>query len=137
MGKPTSGTSRISGFAVALLLVTALIELFVVALASAGFDEVAQASPFGRPGTATVAAAVAVVAAAGAFVAWRGASTAVRVSVVTAVFAAVGVVALMALFFVVAGGSPIILAVLLALTAVSVAMIGRAVLQAAPRTSES
>ena len=34
-----------------LLAVTALIELFVVAFASAGFGEVADASPFGRVGT--------------------------------------------------------------------------------------
>jgi hypothetical protein len=129
--KLASGTSRTSGFALALLFVTAVIELFVVAFASAGFDEVADASPFGRPGTAIVAVVVAVVALIGTVVAWRGAAPAIRTVTAILVSVGVGIVALMAFFFVVAGGTPIIFAILLALTAISMGMIGRA-LMAAP-----
>jgi MFS-type transporter involved in bile tolerance (Atg22 family) len=112
-----------------LLFVTALIELFVVAFASAGFDEVADASPFGHPGTTVAGLAITVIALVGALAAWRGRTGPLRTIVAVAVFTSVGVVAVMALFFVVAGGTPIILAVLLALAAVEIAMIGRAVLQ--------
>lgn len=126
---PATRASRTNGFALGLLLTTALIELLVVAFASAGFDEVADASPFGRPGTAVVSAAIAVVALVGVAFAWRGGAGTPRLITAVLVFIAVGIVALMALFFIIAGGPPIILAVLLALTAVSIAMIGRAVLQ--------
>src|SRR4051812_28182912 len=57
--KPASGASRTSGFALGLMLVPAVIELFGVAFASAGFEEVADASPFGYPGTAIAAVLIA------------------------------------------------------------------------------
>ncbi|WP_250000238.1 hypothetical protein [Actinoplanes sp. M2I2] len=113
----------------ALLLTTVMIELFVVGFASVGFEEVADASPFGRPGTAIASAVIAGVALLGTAVAWRGSHGVVRTLAALAVFVAVGVVAMMAVFFIAAGGTPIILAVLLVLVAVSMGMIGRAVLQ--------
>lgn len=132
--KPASVTSRTSGFALGLLVVTAVIQLSVVAVASAGFDEVAGASPFGRPGTAVAAGVIAVVTLVGAVVAWRGGVGAVRAITAIVVFIAVGIIAMMALSFLVAGGITIGFALLLVLTAVSMAMIGRAVLQSPSRS---
>ena len=133
--KAASGASRTGGFALGLMFATAVIELFAVAFASAGFEEVAAASPFGHPGTAIVAVLIAVVALAGVLVAMRDGTGTLRLITAIAVFSAAGVAALMAFFFVIAGGTPIILAVLLAHVAISVGMIGRAVLQPAPSRS--
>jgi hypothetical protein len=121
--------SRTSGFALGLFLVTALIPLFVVAFAAAGFDEVADASPFGWPGTAIVLAVVAVVTLAGAVVAWRGSGGVVRSLTAIGAFVMVAVVVLMAGYFVVAGGLAMGFAILLLLAAVEIALIGNAVLQ--------
>ena len=55
MVKPASKTSRTGGFALGLLLVTAVIPLVGVAVAGVGFDEIAGASSFGRPGTVIAA----------------------------------------------------------------------------------
>ncbi|MFI7543796.1 hypothetical protein [Actinoplanes sp. NPDC049599] len=129
MVKLASGRSRTSGFALLLLWVITVVELVVVAFASAGFDEVADASPFGWPGTAVVTAVIAVVASGGAVVAWRGAGAAVRNVAAVVVFIAVGIVGLMALSLMVAGGTAAGFAILLVLTAVTIGMIGRAVLQ--------
>lgn len=126
MVKLASGTS---GFALVLLWVITVIELVAVAFASAGFDEITDASPFGWPGTAIVAAVIAVVASGGAVVAWRGAAPAVRTFAAVAAFIAVGIVVLMALSFVAAGGTATGFAILLVLAAVMLGMIGRAVLQ--------
>ncbi len=126
-------TSRTSGFALALLFATGLIELIVVGFAGMGFDEVADASPFGRTGTVIAVAVIAVVSLAGVVVALRGAHATARMVTAVVLFVAVGVVAVMALFFLIAGGAPIIFAILLVLTAVSIGMIGRAVLQAERR----
>jgi hypothetical protein len=127
--KSASVTSRTSGFALGLLVVTAVIQLFVVAVASVGFDEVAGASPFGRPGTAIAAGVIAVVTLVGAVVAWRGGVGVVRVITAMVVFISVGMIAMMAMSFVVAGGTTLAFAILLILAAVSLGMIGRAVLQ--------
>jgi choline-glycine betaine transporter len=129
MVKSAPKTSRTSGFALTLLLVTALIPLFAVAFASAGFDEVADASPFGHPGTTVVTVVIALVTVIGTLAAWRGATGGIRAAAAIAVFVAGGIVVMMALFFVVAGGTPIIFAILLLLAAVSTGMIGRAILQ--------
>ncbi|GAA3914054.1 hypothetical protein [Actinoplanes auranticolor] len=126
MVKVASGTS---GFALVLLWLITVIQLVGVAVASAGFDEIADASPFGQPGTAIVAAAIAVVASGAAVVAWQGATPAVCTVAAVATFAAVGIVALMALSFVVAGGTATGFAILLVLAAVMIAMIGWAALQ--------
>jgi choline-glycine betaine transporter len=115
-----------------LLVVTAVVELLVVALASAGFDEVSDAAAFGRPGTTVAAVVIAVVALLATVLAWRGVTGVVRGVTATVVFVVDGIVALMALIFLIAGGTPIIFAVLLAHAAFSVALIGRAVLRSAP-----
>jgi choline-glycine betaine transporter len=130
--RSSAGVTRTSGLALALLVVTAVIELLVVAFASAGFEEVSDASAFGPPGTTVAAGVIAVVALLATVVAWRGVTGVVRGITATVVFAAAGIIAVMALFFLIAGGTPIILAVLLAHAAFSVAMIGRAVLRSAP-----
>lgn len=130
--RSATGVSRTGGFALVLLFATAAIELLVVAIATAGFDEVAEASPFGRPATIVVAAVAAGIACVGAILAWLGVSGALRTITAVLVFVAVGVIAVMVLFFVIAGGTPIILGVLLAHAAFSLAMIGRAVLRSAP-----
>jgi hypothetical protein len=127
--RPATRASRTSGFALVLLFVTAVIPLVGVAIASSGFDEVADASPFGRPGTAVACAVIAVVALIGVAVAWRAKAGTARVVTAGSVFIAVGIVALMAVYFVVAGGSTFIMAVLMVLAAVMIGMIGRAVLQ--------
>jgi hypothetical protein len=132
VAKSATGVERASGFTLVLLFATAVIELFVVAMASAGFDEVAEASPFGRSGTIVVAAVAAGIACLGAILAWRGVSGALRGITAILVFVAVGVTAVMVLFLVIAGGTPIILGVLLAHAAFSLGMIGRAVLRSAP-----
>ena len=137
MVKSSAKVSRTSGFALAMFFITTVIELFAVAIASAGFDEVADASPFGRSGTIVVAAIAAGVAVIGSIVAWRGSTGALRGITATIVFIAVGVVALMVLYFVIAGGTPIILAFLLAHAAFSLGMIGRAVLQPVPAGARS
>lgn len=130
MVKLASGASRTSGFALVLLWVVTVIELFVVAFASAGSEEVAEASPFGWPGTGVVAGVIAVVTTAGAVVAWRGADAGIRAVAGLAVFVGVGIVGLMALAFSLAGGSAAGFAILLVLTTVTSGMIGRAVLHA-------
>lgn len=131
---PATKASRTSGFALVLLFVVALIQLVGVAIASAGFDEVADASPFGRPGTAAACAVIAVVALIGVVVAWRAVAGTVRVVTAVAVFIAAGIVALLAVYFVVAGEPTIIMAIVLALAALMIAMIGRAVLQTPSRS---
>jgi hypothetical protein len=78
------------------------------------------------------ATAIAVIALVGTVVAWRGATGMAGGITATVVFGAVGITATMALYFLISGGAPVILAVLLAHTAFSVAMIGRAVLRSAP-----
>jgi multisubunit Na+/H+ antiporter MnhG subunit len=65
----------------------------------------------------------------GVVVAWRATAGAARVVTAGSVFIAVGIVSLMAVYFVVAGGSTFIMAVLMVLAAVMIGMIGRAVLQ--------
>lgn len=127
--------SRTSGFALVLLFAISLVQLAGVAVASAGFDEVADASPFGRPGTAVACAVIAVVALVGVVVAWRATAGTARMVTAIAVFIAVGIVALMAFYFVIAGGSTVIMAIVLALAALLIGLIGRAVLQS-PRRSE-
>jgi hypothetical protein len=131
---PATKASRTSGFALVLLFVVALIQLVGVAIASAGFDEVADASPFGRPGTAVACAVIAVVAFIGVVVAWRAVAGTVRVVTAAVVYVAVGVLALMALYFVIAGQSTIIMAIVVVLAALMVGMIGRAVLQTPSRS---
>ena len=126
---PATKVSRTSGFALVLLFVVALIQLVGVAIASAGSDEVADASPFGRPGTAVACAVIAVVALIGVTVAWRPGTRGARVITAISVFVAVGIVALMALYFMLAGGPTFIFAILLILAAIMIGMIGRAVLQ--------
>lgn len=130
--RSSAEVSRTSGFALVLLFATAVIELFAVAMASAGFDEVAKGSPFGRSGTIVVVTVVAAVACIGTILAWSGVSGLLRGLTATAVFVAVGIVAVMVLFFLIARGTPIILGVLLAHAAFSLGMIGRAVLRSAP-----
>jgi hypothetical protein len=115
-----------------LLAVTTLIELFVVAFATAGFEEVADASPFGRRGTLIAAGLIAAVTVAGVLVAGRSGSALLRVITAVVVFLALGIVVVMALFFLLAGGTSIILVVLLGHTAVSIGLVGRAVLQSDP-----
>ena len=126
---PTTKVSRTSGFALVLLFVVALIQLVGVAIASAGFDEVADASPFGRPGTTVACVVIAVVALIGVAVAWRAATWRTRVITAISVFLAAGITALMALYLMLAGGPTFIFAILLVLAAIMIGMIGRAVLQ--------
>ena len=130
MAKSSTGAVRASGLALTLQCATALIELMVVAIAAAGFDEVADASPLGRQGTIVAAVALCVVTLIGAGAAWRGVSGALRTTVAILVFVGVGIIALMAFFFLIAGGVPIVFAVLLTHAALSVALIGRTVLGA-------
>ena len=75
MAKPASGASRTSGFALVLLFVVTVVQLFGVAFASAGLDEVADASPFGRVGTVLASGLIAVVALAVLPVFWTMAET--------------------------------------------------------------
>jgi hypothetical protein len=130
--KSSAKVSRTSGFTLVLLCTATLIELAVVALLALASDDVADASPFGRSGTVVVGVAGGVIAVVGAVVGWRGAVGAVRVVAAALLFVAVGIIAVMVMFFVIAGGVTIGLAVLLAHATFSVAMIGRAVLQSAP-----
>ncbi|WP_158277832.1 hypothetical protein [Pseudosporangium ferrugineum] len=104
-------------------------ELLVVAVASIGFDEVADASPFGRTGTALLAVASTVVACVGAVVGWRGASRALQVTTAAALCIAAGLIALTAMVLAINGGNTIIFAFLLAPAALFLALICRAVLQ--------
>lgn len=136
MAKSSAGVVRTGGFALTLLSAAVVIELGVVAIAGVGFDEVSRASPFGRPGTTVAAIIIVAVALIGAVVAWRGAVDPFRGITAALVLAAGGVLAVMALSFLIAGGTPIIFAVLLAHATFSVAMIGRAVLQSTSSGTE-
>lgn len=131
MTRSSTGAARTSGLALALLCTTAVIELLALGIAATGFDEVADASPFGERGTVAAALILAVTALVGAVCAWREVSGALRIAVVVLVFAGVGILALMTFFFLIAGGASIIFAVLMAHATFSLALIGRAVLQAA------
>jgi hypothetical protein len=133
--RSAAGASRTSGFALVLLVATAVIELLVVAIASAGFDEVADASPFGNSATIVVTAVAAGVTCIGAILAWQGVSGALCGITATLVFATVGIIGFMVGYFLIAGGTPIILGVLLAHAGFSLAMIGRAVLR--PETART
>jgi magnesium-transporting ATPase (P-type) len=121
-------------FALVLQFVVALIQLVGVAVASAGFDEVADASPFGRPGTAVACVVIAVVALGGVVVAWRPAAGTARIITAISVFVAVGISAVIALYLVVAGGPTSIFAMLPFLAAIMVGLIGWAVLQPPSRS---
>jgi len=132
MVRSSAGVSRTSGFALALFCTTAVVEMLAVAVAGAWFDDVADASPFGRAGTIVVAAIASGIACVGTILAWRGSSGALRGITATLVFVVVGIVLLMVLYFLIAGGTPIILALWLAHAAFSLGMIGRVALQPAP-----
>jgi hypothetical protein len=123
---------RTDGFVLVLWCLAAVIELGGLALASVVLNEVADASPFGSPATAVVAVAGVVIACVGGIVSWRGAGGVLRRVTATMVFAVVGLTGLMVVFFVLAGGPSITMAVVLAHAMFSVAMIGRAVLRSAP-----
>lgn len=127
--RASAEASRTGGFALVMLCTTAVIELLVIGFASAGFDEVADASPFGRPGTAIVFAVFAVVTLIATVVAWRGGVGAVRVITVSVLSIAVAIVVAMAMLFVTAGGITVGFAILLLLAAISMGMIARALLQ--------
>ncbi|WP_189082062.1 hypothetical protein [Mangrovihabitans endophyticus] len=111
---------------------TAVIPLASVAVASAGFDQVADASPVGRPGTVLACAVLAVVALAGTVLAWRGTVGSTRTIAAAVLFLAAAVAAALTVFLLIAAGSALGAASLTALATVSLAMIGRALLQAAP-----
>ena len=114
-----------------LWLFPPLFELPVVLVMCSGFDEVAREAVLGTPGTQLALAAVLVVVAVGAVVAWRGAVGSARVVTAALLFVAAGVTGALLIGFL-TGGAYVIIAVLLAHSAVSLAMIGRAVLRATP-----
>lgn len=129
MVRSATGTSRASGFTLALLIVTAVIPLAGVALASLMFDEVSQASPFGQLGTLVAAFVIMAVAIVGTVVAWRGADGVARKIAATGLFCVAGITTVMAVFFLVAGGITIGFACALFPATVSVTLIGQAVLR--------
>lgn len=132
MVKSSTKVSRTSGFNLFLLSTAAVVELLLVAALAVVSDEIADAAPFGRVGTVVLGVVGAVIAVVGAVMGQRGSGGAVRAITATLVFVAVGLIAVMVVFFVVGGGVTIGLAVLLAHATFSVAMIGRAVLQSPP-----
>jgi hypothetical protein len=97
---------------------------------SKGFDEVAREAIYGSPGTEVVLAAVLVVVVVSTVLAWRGVRGVARTVAAAALFVSAGLTAALFLGFL-TGGAYIILAVLLAHSTVSIALIGRAVLRSA------
>ena len=137
MAKSAAGSGWNSGTALLLWLVSAGVELVIVLFAGAGFDEVADASPYGRAGTVVVIVAILAVALAGTVLAWRGAAGAWRVLVGCVLFVAAGLLLAMAIGFLTAGLPAAVLAVLLLLAAVQIVLIGAAVLRSSGKQSSS
>ena len=133
MAKSAAGSGWSSGTALLLWLVSAGIELAIVLSAGAGFDEVADASPYGRPGTVVVIAAVLAVALVGTVLAWRAAAGAWRVPVACGLFVAAGLLLALAIGFLAGGLPAAVLAILPLLAAVQIVLIGAAVLRSAGR----
>ncbi|MBG0569111.1 hypothetical protein [Actinoplanes aureus] len=132
MARRTGREARASGFVLSLWCAIVVIELIVTAFAATGFDEVADASPFGRAGTIVVSLAIAAVACVGAVCAWRGAPGPLRVLVAVLLFLGTGLLVLIALFFVIAADVTVILGFLLVPAAVFVGLIGAAVSRSMP-----
>ncbi|MEV0902377.1 hypothetical protein [Actinoplanes sp. NPDC049802] len=128
----SSADGRMSGFALTLNALFAVIEFGVVAMAAAGFEEVADAAPFGRTGTIALCGVSAVITCAGAVLAWRGVSGPVGALTGILLAASIGLTALLALSLVTAGGAMIILVVPLAHAVFSMATIVWAIRRAVP-----
>src|SRR5690349_312803 len=110
-----------------MLVVPAVIEPVVTGVAATGFEEIADASPLGAHGTFAVGGAAAVVSVVGAIFALRGVDGLLRscVAVLLGVFA--GIIAVVAFILLLAGGMPILFAILLLHATFSIGMIARAV----------
>ncbi|MBU2664800.1 hypothetical protein KOI35_14960 [Actinoplanes bogorensis] len=119
---------RTDGFSLVIILLTLLIMLFGLVIGALWFDEVADASPFGRAGTVVVAVVMAVIAVASTIVAARGMVAARRVASV-ACFAAAVVALVLALFILLSGGIAISLGFLLGYATLAFGLIGNAVLR--------
>lgn len=132
MAKRSAEARRMDGLALLLWGVPAVIEPLALAFAAAGLPEVADASPFGRVGTVVVAVLTAVLSAVGAILAWRGGSGVFRG--VTAVLLAVAavLVGLMTFYFLFSGAMFVAFGILLLHATISICVLTRAVLQAAP-----
>lgn len=129
MAERSAGHRRSSRTAIILWLVPPLFELPVVLMLAAGFPEVAEKALFGSPGTEFVLGAALVTLVAGAAVAWLSvAPPALRAVVGGASFVVVGLVIALLVGFLTSGAG-VIVAVLLAHSALSIAMIGGAVVR--------
>lgn len=100
-------------------------------------DEVADAAPFGRPGTAVLGIGGSMIVVAGAVLGRHGTTGTTRAFTAPLLFVVTGLIAVMVMYFAVGGAVTLVLAVLMAHATFSVAMIGRAVLQSAPTTARS
>lgn len=123
------------GLALFLFTVPAVLEPGVTALATLGFPEVAEASPFGCAGTVAVCLAAAGLAVAGAVLALRGVGGALRSTLAVLLGAAAGLVAVMAFYFLFAGSVVLVFAMLLIHATFSLAMIARAVARSTPTST--
>jgi hypothetical protein len=116
-----------------LWLYPPLFELPGVLVLSARLDEVAREAIYGSPGTEVVLAATVIVVVAGTLQAWRGVRGVIRTVAAAVLFVSAGLTAVLLVGFLTSGSFPI-LAVLLAHSTVSIALIGRAVLQSTTTT---
>ncbi|BCJ44841.1 hypothetical protein GCM10010168_16540 [Actinoplanes ianthinogenes] len=133
MATRSAGTRRpTSGLALLLFGLPAVVEPLVVGVAATGFDEIADASPFGAQGTFAIGVVAAVFSAIGTVMAWRGVDGLIRLimAILLAIFA--GLIAAMALALLFAGGVTLIFAVLLLHAAFSIVMITQALLRSKP-----
>jgi hypothetical protein len=118
-----------SGFLLLFLLLTTVVELVGVAVATPVVDEIGAASLFGRDGTVAVTIVAAVIACAGVIVAWRGIGGTPRAVTAVLLFAAAVVVLVLTISLLTSGNLAIGFAVGLLPAFVWILLIGRAVLQ--------
>lgn len=123
------------GLTLFMFTVPAVLEPGVAALATLGFPEVAEASPFGREGAVLVCLVSAGLAVAGAVLVLRGAGGALKSSLAVLLAAAAGLVALMAFYFLFAGSVVLAFAILLIHATFSLAMIARTVARSTPNAT--
>jgi hypothetical protein len=128
VSRSSANTARASRTALLLWFVPPFFELPAVMLLSTVFDEVAREAIYGSPGTAVVLAAVLIVVVVGTVLAWVGVRGATSTVAAAALFVSAGLTGALLLGFL-TRGAYLILAVLLAHSAVSIALIGRAVLR--------
>jgi len=128
MAASSAGARRSSGLLLFLWFVAPLVEVGGVLLFCLAAPDLAEDTAFGGPATVIVAAGVLAVTVVGTALAWRGVAGAARLITATALFVAAGLTAALGVSFATAGILAV-LTLLMAHSALFIALIGRAVLR--------